>query len=489
MKRSTKLLVLLLCLAMVGGLFAACGEKKEPTPDSTTTTPASEEVTTAAPTPEKTLTFEDFGNREFHVLGRKGRTHYLDSDGTSSDRVEIAAYTRNSYIEDMFNLQFILVDGPTGSSDGATASAWITALAASTGEYDVIVPDYWWKVEQRGILENLLDLPHNEIETDDEWWYDGWNRNTTINGKMFTIVGDAAMEVLENIEMTFVNKQMAANNGIDIYDDVEAGEWTLEQMQTYGRKVATNLDDKNSAVFGTLYDQHSVIAQGYAAGLKLININENGIPAANYNDLNNYDIISLVRSVATDELSANYENKTARAAGTNLKYFREGRALFYNTALYMGKLLKSNNLSFDYGVIPMPKYNAEQKDYISTIYGVSFFGIPTSVKDVHCAAVILNAMNWLSNPNGNLGKKSLTYEYFETVLKNQIADDETDANMIQMARDNLYVDFAFVYDSNLKVHSAYTSAANGSKDLSSQLETIDESFGENLRTLIGEIYA
>ena len=478
---------LLLSLVMVLSVLVGCSRRNK---DGSGTTENSQQTESSTePIVKKEMTFEDFGEREFNLMGRAGRTHYLYSDGVSPDRIEQAAYSRNSYIEENFHIDLILVNGPTGSTSGKTGEAWSNALITSSGEYDLIVPDYWWKIEQTGYVENLLDLPRHEIDLSDEWWYDGWNSSTTINGKLFSIVGDAAMEVLENIEVSFFNKNMAANNGLNLYADVEEGTWTLEQMRAYSRMVALNLDEPgDTTIYGSLYDQHSAIAQGYASGLKLININESGFPEANYNNPNNYDIIAKVASVIA-EPSVNYEPKTARSVTFNINTFMNGRALFYNTALYLGTRLKNGNLPFDYGVIPMPKYNEEQADYISTIYGVSFFSIPTSVKDVHCSATILNALNWLSHPNGNLAKKSLTYEYLETVLKNQIADDEIDANMIQLARTNLYVDFAFIYDGNLKVHNAYDYVARGTNpDLASQLQTIDETFSEKLRELVGDIY-
>ena len=485
---------------MLLSALAACkGGKGQETPTSNTGADEQTEPVTEAPAVKKELVFEDFGNREFTMLARAGRTHYLFGTDSSASRVEQAAYTRNEYVNENFNIEIVLIPSPTDTeSSGSKAMKWWkNAVTLSTGEYDLIVPDYYWMIEQTGCVENLLELPKGEIDPNDEWWYSGWNDATTINGKLFSIVGDASLEALENIEITFFNKQMAANNNMDLYTDVEDGDWTLNLMREYSKTVGLNLDEPNDpeAVYGSLYDRHSVLAQCRSAGLRLININENGLPEANYNNSTSFDIAGAVANMFKEK-SVQYESVTARGSSKNIKAFKQGRALFYNTALFLGQTLKNSNLSFDYGVIPMPKYNEEQADYISTIYGVSFFAIPTSVQDVHCSATILNALNWLSNPNGNLGKNSLVYQYFETVLKNQVADDAKDADMIQMARDRLYIDFAFIYNTNLKIDEAYLSAIgtvgidpNKSFDIVSALKTVDEGFGDNLRELISTIYA
>ena len=466
---------------MLLGLVSCQNPSKVPSK----TTPPTEESDHGNSEPEKPiLEAEDLGNadgspRDFTILARKGRYSYLYSEQDSSDRVESAAYKRNQKINDMFNVEIKLIPATEDK-----AAWWSNAVVSSSGQYDLIVPDYWWKIEQSGALENIMEL--NEINTSDSWWYSGWNNNATVCNKLYTIVGDAALETLENIEVVFFNKSRAAALDVDLYSIVNNGDWTMDEMLRYSKMAASNLDGANESapkVYGALYDAHSAGAQVMASGIRLVQMNDDGIPELIANTQTNVNISDKIRAMIADE-SVFYIQKTARAsANTNPGTFKDGNALFFCSSLYLGKNLKTSNLPFQYGIIPQPIYEKTQ-DYVSTIYGVSFFGIPKSVKNLHASAVILNAMNYLSNPKNEMGEDALTYQYFETVVMSQIALAPDDAAMLELIRNSLYVDFAFMYDKNLSVYSCFTQSATNNKSVITLLEEIEKALPENLADLI-----
>ena len=136
-----------------------------------------------------------------------------------------------------------------------------------------------------------------------------------------------------------------------------------------------------------------------------------------------------------------------------------------------------------YGILPQPLY-AEGDNYTSTLYGVSFFCIPKSVKDLHCSAVVLNAMNYLSNPDNDLGNESLTYQYYDTIVMGQVAQQPDDARMLELIRDSVYVDFAFMYDANLKLYTQFFNAVKNDSSITTLLGTIENSLPEALAKLI-----
>ena len=160
---------------------------------------------------------------------------------------------------------------------------------------------------------------------------------------------------------------------------------------------------------------------------------------------------------------------------------QDGNALFFSSALYLGTGLKGTEVK--YGILPQPLY-AEGDNYTSTLYGVSFFCIPKSVKDLHCSAVVLNAMNYLSNPDNDLGNESLTYQYYDTVVMGQVAQQPDDARMLELIRDSVYVDFAFMYDANLKLYTQFFNAVMNDSSITTLLGTIENSLPEALAKLI-----
>ena len=455
MKRHLSLFLCAVMLLTVILTAAACGKSDSSTETTTASTTAvaadtttATEATTAAPEVDPyEPAQENFGDAngnptDFVMAVRANRYGYLFDDGSSPERVNAAAYQRNAMIEERYNIKISIVEMTE------TADAWNTALLTSDGAYDLGCFDYWWGIEQNGLLYDLMSLP--EIDVTDPHWYSGWNDNVTINNKLFSIAGDATLEILENIEILFFNKDIAESYKLDLYKDVNDGKWTLDRMNEINVLVSQNLDnsDKSDDIYGALYDLHSVPTQMYAAGMRLSNIGEDG----SISIVDNTESISNVASAVVSLIhggGVRYDSNTARSSNNQgMSIFTAGNALFYATALYLGKTLRTSDTSFDYGVLVPPKYD-ESSEYITSCYGASLFGIPLSVKDVHKSAVILDAINYYSN-------ETVVDAFYEIVLKYQVADSEEDADMIQMARDTLYVEYAFIQ--SLSLYSGVKSA-------------------------------
>lgn len=449
MKTATRRISLVLCFVMVLSVLLTaigCGSNgNEQTVTTTAGTTAIADMTAASDTATTTTApevdpyepeAENFGQAngdptDFTMLVRKNRYGYLFDDGTSPERVNSAAYQRNMMIEERYNIKINIVE------EESTASAWNTALLTSNGEYDLACFDYWWGIEQSGLLYDLMTL--EEINVTDPHWYAGWNDNCTINGKLYSIAGDATLEVLENIEILFFNKDMAEANQLDMYSLVDNGEWTMEKMAQINQTVSANLDNETTEddVYGALYDTHSIGCLPYSAGMKLTTIGADGAIQITQNTDNLIKIGEACANLIHGG-GVRYDSNTARSTNNQgVKLFTAGSALFYATALYLGQSLRAANTDFDYGVLVPPKFDKDS-EYITGTYGASLFGIPNSVKNPHMSAVILDAINYYSND-------TVVEAFYEIVLKYQVADSEEDANMIEKARDVLYMDFAYIY--------------------------------------------
>ncbi len=486
-KRSgLRVLILFLALFLTASCFASC-VANAPTGDPSqnteaNTTPSGEVTGGEGEADPPMLEAEDFGDsngnpRSFHIMARAGRTHYIYAETISGDRVSSAAYRRNNKINDMFNIHIRLLEGI--DEDGA---AWQNALLTASGEYDLIVPDYWWKIEQSGLVADLAAM--TELELSDPWWFQGWNDNATLAGKLYSITGDATLELLENIEVVYFNTTMATANNMDLYRVVDDKEWTLSKMLEFGQAASSNVDgtiEGAPVVYGALYDRMSTDTQISAAGIKVIEINADGIPVNNATNQININICDAIQAMYADD-SFYFNDKVARTpANHNVDKFISGEALFFSSCLYLGKTLKASDVS--YGILPQPKYEKEQ-DYISSTYGVSFFCIPNSAKDIHCSAVILNALNCLSNPQSELGQSSLTYQWFDMVVMGNLAANQNDARMLDLVRNSLYVDFSFMYNVNLNLFSTFTKAVKTNSSVGNLLPAVLDSVPDALAELL-----
>ncbi|MCQ2428445.1 MAG: hypothetical protein MJ137_08640 [Clostridia bacterium] len=468
-----KAFVFFLCAAMLLSVLSACadkgGDSAETTSSPVVSTAGNTDETTAEP--PLTIAVENLSSNgkplAFNMLVRTNRYAYLFCEEPSGDLIDYAVYKRNSMIEDLYGIKISI-------SESGDAAGFSTYMNAASTDYDICVPDYWWNLDLQGFFTDILSLP--EIDTSDAWWYDGWNKNVTINGKMYTVAGDASLEMLENLEVMFFNKNMAKDKNIDIYKYASDGQWTVDKCLEVINTASSGLDDSdtNNDVYGALYDVHSLDAQLYSCGLRLSEVGESEIGIDIANSQKTVDIAEavtkLIGAVGTD-----YSSKTARARDWSL--FKNGNALIYATALYLGKSLKSGNLDFDYGIVPMPKL-AEEDQYISTSYGVSVFAIPVSVASTHNSALILNALNFNSANTDD----SVVTTFFDVILKYQVANSPEDIENLDLVRKNVYIDFAFIYDVGLDsaIKNAVIDKTSASVALKAAVKTAGSKIKNNI---------
>ncbi|GEM_PF-2205310 len=473
------LAILMICTALVSCSDAATqAETTTEAAPIATTAVVTEDVTTE--TPAVTVAIEKLSTGDtplnYNMLVRANRYAYLYAENTSGELISNAVYTRNCFLEEQFGIDITITEGKGSGSESAN---FTTYLAGMDSAYDLVCFDYWWNLELQGYFTNLLNC--QEIDPDDSWWYQGWNDNITINNQLYSIVGDANLEMLENLEAMFFNKEMATDLKLDLYADVKNGNWTVERLLEVSASAAANLDDadKTNDVYGALFDKHSVVSQLFSCGLKLSEKTSEGLYSIeNCGGDNSVNITSVVTSMIQN-VAINYADQTARAR--DFTAFKERRAMIYATALYLGQSLRAASLDFDYGIIPSPKLNKDS-EYISTPYGVSVFAIPVNAKSIHNSAIVLNAMNFYSSNDDN----SLVPTFYDLVLKYQIANCPDDVENLDLIRDKVYVDFAFIYDVGLI--SVFRTAVINNTPISSALKSTVKSAKKTMENQIFKFY-
>ena len=446
------------------------GETNSPetNPPVTPPGPGSTGVTTVDP--EISYDPEDFGNpdgtpKTFTVLVRAGRHAWFHGTDKSTDEVSIAAYKRNKKLNEMYNIELTLLENES------TVSTWRTTLDAADGNIDLSIPDFWWGLEYEGFFINLMRRP--EINDADPHWIQGWNENLIINNRLYTITGDAALELMENWYVIFYNRDMAKDLGYyeDLFDLVDSGAWTVKEMMTImdDFELALMDNDESNDVWGYVSDgSHGVQCALYSAGLTLLETNRftNII-----NDISNTQKnISLTADITALRYhnAANFMEGTARGTTLNTRnnlFFAE-QSFFHATYLLNGKTIKKS-AAFDYGILIMPKYDAAD-DYVTTSYGVSFFTIPHSALNKRCSAVVLNTMNWLSNTEDErgMGEDRLVYTYYETVVKGQVANKAEDFAMLDTIRNSAYYDFGTIVSGVVPLESSFEKAVANNESIS-----------------------
>jgi hypothetical protein len=105
------------------------------------------------------------------------------------------------------------------------------------------------------------------------------------------------------------------------------------------------------------------------------------------------------------------------------------------------------NMESDYGIVPMPKYDESQAEYVSTVTNMaSVFAIPSTVRnDIGSnerTGMILEYMAYKSN-------ELVLPKYYDTLLKGQRLNSEDDQVMLDIVRENIHYVFAAMMGDSL----------------------------------------
>lgn len=436
MKRT---IALLLACAMLCPLFAACGKD---TPDTTSdSTPASTEATNDPNAPDFDADSIGDISGDFNILvsGNYARNDFAAENGEGT-AVQNAVDRRNEYMREKFNVNItnedlIKFNSATGSGVGFTKlytdyiSGDKTYDAAMVGTYDVATLAYSGYIHDLNAIENL--------NLSKSYWDQKANEDLSIGGKMFYTTGD--ITIIDNMVTNAIlfNKDMIKNYGLDNpYTLVEDNEWTLEKFGSLVKAVGEDKDQNgiydSNDTYGLLTWNDAMLSILGASGEKICSINNDKLELTFYNErvVSLYDMWEDIVFDQAHSYNYQYNNVEGKATPTSswdearIRMFDSEQALFYTTLLTT--VDKHRNSETDFGILPFPKYDSNQKDYGHAVsaFHCAFVCVPTLAASPRVGAILEEL--------AYQGKKLLTPAYYDQTLIGQYTRDEESAAMLDL---------------------------------------------------------
>lgn len=436
MKRT---IALLLACAMLCPLFAACGKD---TPDTTSdSTTASTEATRDPNAPDFDADSIGDISGDFNILvsGNYARNDFAAENGEGT-AVQNAVYRRNEYMREKFNVNItnedlIKFNSATGSGVGFTKlytdyiSGDKTYDAAMVGTYDVATLAYSGYIHDLNAIENL--------NLSKSYWDQKANEDLSIGGKMFYTTGD--ITIIDNMVTNAIlfNKDMIKNYGLDNpYTLVEDNEWTLEKFGSLVKAVGEDKDQNgiydSNDTYGLLTWNDAMLSILGASGEKICSINNDKLELTFYNErvVSLYDMWEDIVFDQAHSYNYQYNNVEGKATPTSswdearIRMFDSEQALFYTTLLTTVE--KHRNSETDFGILPFPKYDSNQKDYGHAVsaFHCAFVCVPTLAASPRVGAILEEL--------AYQGKKLLTPAYYDQTLIGQYTRDEESAAMLDL---------------------------------------------------------
>lgn len=479
MKRTLSIIIAAITLA-ASLPFAGCAGK----PAEGTTAAGSEtvpETVTEAVTdglPERTF------DKPFRVIlpdGEAANDMYTEDHETGED-LHDAVFRRNKAVCDRFG---ITLDVMT-EDYVAAVNAISRSVKSGSDDYDLCFVQMvaGSALAQANIVLPFEKLPYVNLEM--PWWDSSIKNGFSIRNNLMMVNGDISPISFSITSCMYFNKTMFDRRDMEYpYELVRRGEWTLDRLYEMTKDVTSD-GDGDGKISKTSEDDVYGLATWYldvpysfyyAAGGMLVTKDADDVPVfepqlerdtAIYGKI--YDVI-ITNNSYYETVSGDFPNVA--------KTFADGRAMFLDAKLSTAELLR--DMSNEFGIIPVPKFNTDQKDYRSFVNGASnMICVPATVSsdaDREFVSIIIEAL-------ASEAYRTITPVLKEKYLKRKITRDSESSDMIDYIVRNRVFDMAYVnmyggvgsYVRDLLVKKA--------KDISSTLKSYTKSTQKQLSKIV-----
>ena len=479
MQKLTVRIISIAVLCALAAQAAACGEtggEKETSADSEQTT---------APETEKpyadNLGEYDFGGKDFTMLVRTSRADDLCPEEATGDVVNDAIYNRNAKIADRFNVN---IKSVTLDDDG---SLWNKTLEgdvmSDSGDYDLVMPDYWWGCETRGFFLNLND--YDVLDFSQPYWCAGWNDNAEIYGQLYCAVGSMSLDLIKNNIAMYFNKGMIDDLKLeDPYELVRSKKWTLDKLNEMAAAALSDLNGDGKFELGNdrigyTFDLQAGRALLPSCGMKVATKTADDSYEYAFMTDKFVEMYAKVYKLVNEYDYSVYSNGNIETMQGEDVYsiFKSGYVLFLGSGIRGTDNLR--DMTADYGIIPYPMYDENQDSYYTFNYGTPYMSMLLSTKDPEMTAVMLEALNAESY-------KNVVPAYLDTALKGKYSRDAETAEMLDLVNSTSFFDFTFVNETSTDhiVMWFFDQLSSGVENIASAYDSRKSGFENSLQKLL-----
>jgi len=446
MKKITALL--LLALLVLVPVLTACNDPAD--------TNVSKDVSQEPEGPVFPLEKRDFNGTTVTILtieqGRHkfGEMQFAPTEELTGNVINDVVAERNNFIEENYGIKIEII------AEAYPNEKIDDMLATGMDTYDVIVGDVYNMIPKitSGAFHKLDDL----LLLENEWWDQSSIELLSASGDTYVVAGDALIGDDMFTYLFLFNKDMYENNGLidqygTMYDMVDNGEWTYDRLYTIAKAVSQPDPDGKwtnvNCTYGLLGDAYGSTMMVAGSGLSTVERTEDGFNFT-VGSQKSFDVFGKVQEIMGDPTACCYVEQIPESWSGISSIFKNGRGLYYLTVANGIVTIRdgaTEEEGVNFGVVPIPKFNEEQKDYYSGInaYQSEVLAIPsTNDENLDATVYALEALAFYSHSPST--GKSLREAFYETTLKLQAVESDDDARMLDIAFSNRIYDLGGIYN-------------------------------------------
>lgn len=469
---------LILAALLMSQVLVGCGSSDGSKNTTPTDTSGDTNVDTVPDEPNKKnglwyadyLPEKDYGGDTFRVLTME--RFPTDVPEENADIVNDAYYKRNSIIESRYNINF---EQTSYANYWETTEAFKQSAFAQSDDFDLcrLIQRDAFAVALAGLAATPDMLPY--IDMTKPWYIQYLNEALTIDGQSILAYSDECEDAFTGVLSVFFNKKMIDDLGLESpYDLVRNGTWTYDTMFEYAEKAVSDLNGDGEYTFNEdrfgFIDEIDMFLPSIWIGSNVMTVEKDANDIPFFNALGNERFYEIVKDVNTfvntkgnflDTFKSINQGEQSRPEGR--KSFANGYSLF--TMASFGICLELRDMKDDFGIVPVPKYDAEQEEYLSRIIDAWTNVALSCATDLERTSIILEA----------LAVESKNYVipaiYENAIAQKGVRDDDT-LDMLDIIQKNRILDLGdTVWQADIRM-TYYNMVSKNKDNVASETEKI-----------------
>ncbi len=433
---------------LVSPLFLSCSEKAA--------SDISESVTnTVVSETEETKIYPDlpeanYEGDEFLILDIDAPTAWwlenfeFYTEGQNGEVLNDAVYTRNINIEERYNIKI------SEYRDGNPVDIIKKSISADDDTYDLCIEQMadLSKLATDGYLYNFIKIPYVDLEK--PWWDQNAVEYFSLAHNLYFMTGDYMLLDKYRVYCILFNKDIAQDYNIgNLYNTVDDGKWTIDLMHSIARSAVKDLNGNSKTDYE---DQYGLLSQAYdnfygmvyGTGNRISQKDSNDLPVIDmYTDRLATTVDKLIEFICDTDIALFMQDikGTDRPDIYMATMFEQGQSLLYNALLVCAKMTYQNTQDLDFGIIPQPKFDEAQENYLTTTQYTYATGcaVPRNAGNIDRTGLLLEALSAES-------MYTTMPAFYEITIKTKYTPDEKAPFMLDMIFKNIIYDVASVFD-------------------------------------------
>lgn len=443
------ILALCLCISMILPVLscAETGSAEDSTqPAATVQTLPSEDTV-----PEETeyqYPFLDisYENEEFVIFNSEQKYYMIMNvlaDDVTGEPVNDAKYNAMLKVEEKYQID--LTEYYCGWDNQLTEIQNVCATGEDLYDVAYLRSTHVGSMFTSSYLYNLYDVQNLNIDM--PWWNQQMKEDATLLGNhIYYLSSDAHLMAFEGTWGIYFNKTLAADMGIaSPYEDVYNNTWTLPRLTELAKQGATlrgdqswEFDANGSCLYGMASFKNLINALMVGCNEHYCEKDTDGKPYFSMaNSTTVYDVTETIAALTGSTADGTYISANSTGKHYIADIFAQNRSVFMGGELKAGAA-ELQDLTNPYGILPIPKYNADQETYLSNIlWSTLLFTIPTSCATPERSAAVMDALSFYS-------WRDVLPVYYERLCYRGMRDAESVA-MLEIISETRFLNWPIAY--------------------------------------------